>query len=195
MKYHAATATIFGFIKHLPDPATPVISIDHARYLRHSAAQQIRDILSSHRSRWSTNWMPLNYAQYATLASFILLEGLHNEKSAEAFVDLCIILSALSRRWLLAKGMLRLLQLTAQLKSIALPPQTRGLFHEFSSKTWKIHDRKRLSSLYPNVAVTVLGEKNLGEAELDLFIARWDDLDLSDDMEDGEEYKEADRKL
>ncbi|KAI9038212.1 uncharacterized protein KD926_011151 [Aspergillus affinis] len=195
MKYHAANATIFGFIKHLPDEEMPMISIDHARYLRHSAAQHIRDILSSHRSRWSTNLMPLNYAQYANLALFILLEGLDDDKSAEAFVDLCIILCALSRRWLLAKGMLRLVQLTAQLKGIALPPETSGLFHEFTSQTWKLHERKRFSSLYPNVAITVLGEKNLGEAELDLFLARWDDLDLSKDMEDGEEYKEDDTKL
>ena len=184
MKYHAAIATIFGLIKPLPDPKDQVISIENARYLRQSAARNIRDLLNSHRCQWTTNWMPMNYAQYATVALFSLLEGLDDDENAAAFIDLCIILCALSRRWLLAKGMLRLIQLTARLKGIVLPSPTRSLFLEFGSKSWKQRDRKRFSSLYPNFAVTVQGEKSLGEAELDSFLAKWDDLDLSSDTEE-----------
>lgn len=122
----------------------------------------------------------MNYAQYATVALFSLLDGLDDEKNTDAFVDLCIILCALSRRWLLAKGTLRLVHLTAQLQDIILPVQTRSLFVEFGSQSWKRRDRNRFSSLYPNFAATVHGVKNLGEVELDVFLAKWDDLDFSD---------------
>lgn len=180
MKYHATIATIFGFIKPLPQSDQPVISIDNARYLRHSAAHQIRDLLASHRHQWTTNWMPMSYTQYATVALFSLLDGLDDEKNADAFIDLCVILCALSRRWLLAKGTLRLVHLTAQLQGITLPIQTRSLFLGFESQTWKRRDRNRFSSLYPNFAATVQGVRNLGEVELDVFLAKWDDLDFSD---------------
>lgn len=190
LRYHAATATIFGFIKPQPEPGSLVISIENARYLRHSSAQHICDILVSYRSRWSTNHMLMSHAQYATVALFILLEDLGNDKSAHAFVDLCIILCAMSRRWLLAKGMLRLVQLTARLEGIVLPVQTRSLFVEFASPSWKPHGRKRFSSLYPNFAVTVQGEKSLGEPELDLFLAQWDRDPSSDEGEDTNEVME-----
>ncbi|KAA8649311.1 hypothetical protein EYZ11_007050 [Aspergillus tanneri] len=173
MRYHAIVLTIFGFLRNQPDMSEPVISMERARYLRNSSARHIHDIIHSYRSQWPMDCMPMSYMQYVTVALFTLLEDPRAAENHAALVDLCSVLHALACRALLPKGLLRLVQLTAQQKT-GLPLEMHNLFRDFESELWTADDRARFSSLYPNFAVTVQGGE--GEAELDEVLEKWDTL-------------------
>ena len=187
MRYYTITLVMFGFV-------TPFIQeSDQAnrtriRDLRSSSAREICTILNNFRSRWPVEYMPMTSMQYSTVSMFTLMDNLDDVQNKQAFVGLFITLRALARRWQLAKGMLRIIQLTALKMEATLPTETQVLFKDFEAELWKAEDRERFSSLYPNFAVSVNRKKGLetqvGEAELDQFLKEWDNFALSDQVKD-----------
>lgn len=122
--------------------------------------------------------------QWAALTLFTLLEDIDNPESGAAFADVCIVLRAIGRRWQLAKGALRLVQLTAKQMNIDLPAATKSFFRDFETELWKEDDRERFSSAYPNFAVSIKEKRDgVGEAELDNFLEKWDNLTLDDEAQ------------
>lgn len=179
---------MFGFITpslQESDPATK----ERIKSLRMSSAHQIGTILNRLRSHWPIECIPMASMQYATIALFTLLDDMEDEQNKIIFVDLLMTLRALARRWPLAKGMLRLVQLTAIRQGIPLPRETMVLFKDFETEMWKTGDRERFSSLYPNFAVSVNQRgvcEGADEVEMDRFLDEWDNLDLSGKCSDDE---------
>lgn len=89
------------------------------------------------------------------------------------------MLQAGSRRWMFGKGLMRLVQVTARHLGVTLPPETDVLFSDFESKIWSSQDREKLSSFYPNLAVSA-GAFQDDEKELDRFLEKWDGLSISE---------------
>jgi hypothetical protein len=117
------------------------------------------------------------------MALFALLGSLEHEEERKSFTDILISLRALARRWQLAKGMLRLIQLTAMKQEAKLPAEAQILLRDFEEELWSASDRQRFSSLYPNFAVSTEFKEGMGaaadDAELDRLLDEWDNLTLS----------------
>lgn len=119
--------------------------------------------------------------QYSTLALFTLLEALDDKQNQVSFVENLIALRALARRWQMAKGMLRLVQLTAIKQEAQLPPESDILLKDFETD-WSTNDRKSFSSHYPNFSVAIQQQGDDGlidDVELDLLLEEWDNLAVS----------------
>ncbi|KAJ5584949.1 uncharacterized protein N7459_004749 [Penicillium hispanicum] len=178
MRYDTTILIMFGFVKPDPDNDPASAGDDKIRELRFSSARRICTLLNRSRSQWPLEYMPMNAMQWSTVALFTLLEGLDDDQNTQPFVDLCVVLRSLARRWQLAKGMMRLVQLTAVKMAVTLPAETQNLFKDFEAELWKTDDRERFSSLYPNFATSIRQENGSDEVELDRFLEEWDDLTI-----------------
>ncbi|KAJ5761452.1 hypothetical protein N7533_003491 [Penicillium manginii] len=182
MRYHNAILIMYGFILPALDETQ---STEKARInaICTSSAREIGDGLNKFRSLWPVEYMPMNLMQYATMALFALLGSLEHEEERKSFTDILISLRALARRWQLAKGMLRLIQLTAMKQEAKLPAEAQILLRDFEEELWSASDRQRFSSLYPNFAVSTEFKEGMGaaadDAELDRLLDEWDNLTLS----------------
>ncbi|KAJ5676242.1 hypothetical protein N7462_009139 [Penicillium macrosclerotiorum] len=81
-----------------------------------------------------------------------LLKILDDDQDKDAFGDILTTLRALARRWKLAKGMLRLVQLTAVTQAVNLPAQAEVL-RDLEIGFWGPDDHLWASSLHPNLAL------------------------------------------
>lgn len=184
MRYDTTILIMFGFVaahtkSDVKSESYPAVRSD-INTLRFSSARRICTFLNRFRSLWPLEYMPMSYMQWVTVALFTLLEDLADAENREAFVNLSIFLRALARRWQLAKGMLRLIQITAAKMEVDLPPESKSLFKDFEAELWKTDDLDRFSSLYPNFAVSIHrdGMGSLEKVELDQFLREWDKLAL-----------------
>lgn len=185
MRYYTVILVMFGFIEpglHESDLATKA----RIKALRFSTAHRIGAVLNEFRSRWPVDCVPGTAMQYTSVAMFTLLENLEDDQGKQAFIESFIVLRALARRWRLARGILRLIQLTTMKMDAVLPVEAQILFRDFESELWKPEDAGRFSSLYPNFFIAVNQEHRPGEhndeAELDRILEFWGDLDLSEQM-------------
>lgn len=150
-----------------------------ARGLCVSSAQANAQLLDIQRDSWNLEQMPPVNVHWVTVSMFTLLEYLDEERSRDAFVSLSVVAKAFSDRWSLGKGMLRSIQVTAKQMKIKLPEETDALFTDFECN-WRPEDRKVLTSQYPNFANSVK-RGQVEEIELDMFLAKFDDLHLAQD--------------
>lgn len=188
LKYHTIIQTIFGFLKDLPNDEESEESTEwvqktrrQARELCVGSAQANGRLIDIHRDLWNLEQMPPVTVHWVTVSMFTLLEYLDEEKSRDAFVSLSVAAKAFSHRWSLGKGMFRLFQVTSKQMEIKLPPETDALFTEFEYN-WSPEDRKVLTSQYPNFANSVK-RGQVDEIELDMFLAKFDDLHLAQDRD------------
>lgn len=131
-----------------------------------------------HRASWGIDIFPASHIQWLTVSLFTLLEGLDEPANREAFISLSNAAKAASRRWILAKGMLRTIQLTARQMAVTLPTETEALFTDFERDDWNSSYRQGLSSMYPNFAVST-GSVQGEEVDLGKFLAKCNALDIS----------------
>ncbi|KAL4935617.1 hypothetical protein BDV06DRAFT_206638 [Aspergillus oleicola] len=90
----------------LKDPPASLISPFTAREKCISHALSIASILQTHRNKWSMNYISPTTIHWVSMSLFTLLEDLDSPLSRKAFIDLCVIARAFSRKWILTKGML-----------------------------------------------------------------------------------------
>lgn len=173
---------MFGFILPALDESQ-IAEKEKITAIRTSSAREIGAVLNQFRSLWPIEYMPMTSMQYGTIALFTLLTSLEHEAERKAFTDILISLRAHARRWQLAKGMLRLVQMTAIKQESNLPVEAQALLQEFEEELWTPKDRQRFSSAYPNFAVSTEFKGAMGaaadDAELDRLLEEWDNLTLS----------------
>jgi hypothetical protein len=95
------------------------------------------------------------FAEGVVLALFVLLTDLESEESSQAFFEAAVAVRAASRRFMFAKGMMRMAYLTAVHTHIDLPPRAERLFQDFTEKSWKSEDINLFSSELPNIALMI----------------------------------------
>lgn len=156
--------------------------------------------MNTYRSKWRRlEHLPVEYMQLTTVCLFTLLEDFEAPGSREAFVDLSLIAHAMARRFQLARGMLRLVQLTARHQNLELPEDVQQLYQDFETDWIRAGGAEKFSSSYPNFSLSLRSlaasssvqnstssvpccagsdkeqELSASSAELDLFLERWDD--------------------
>jgi len=132
-----------------------------------SAATTVAHLMERQRLDWGVDHFPVIVIQPITLSAFALLDDLQCQESRSALISLCITIRAVSRRFKVAKGVLRALQTTAEEKKIRLPEETAQLFHEY--------ERESPSGRADDT----------GDVGLAYLLEKWDDLDF--DFDSGEE--------
>ncbi|RAK95629.1 uncharacterized protein BO80DRAFT_439252 [Aspergillus ibericus CBS 121593] len=180
MFYHTTVMQIFGFLRSNPDGALDAARVSHARELCLASARQVAALLGVHRDKWGIDRMAPSTIQWCSIGLFTLMESLDSPANRNAFIELCIIARAFSRRFPLAKGILRMIQLSANQTQVVLPEETDALFTDFETLAWKERDAQEFSSFYPHFqSVVQQGPTRQGDVDLDQFLAKWDTLDLS----------------
>lgn len=165
------------------DEFTRMLVLDAKRRCT-QAAVAIAHLMRLHHDAWGTAHIPVSNSHWCTLALLMLLDDLATAEGDAAFVELCVCLRAAARRWLLAKGMLRLVQVTARHYDVRLPEATTKLFEDFENHSWDpAVDGAQLSSLYPNLAVPER-KRDGSPVEMDRFLKKWDNLSLATEKMD-----------
>ncbi|GJP88302.1 C6 transcription factor [Aspergillus niger] len=150
-----------------------------------SSARHIAGLMELHRSSWGIDMFPACYIHWIAVSMFTLMGQLDVLANQEAFINLCVAAKVASRRWPLARGTLRTVQITAKRLGVKLPPETDTLFLDFEKEIWGPKGRNGLSSLYPNFAV-LTGSLRNEAVEMDKFLEKEDSLEALDLAEDDE---------
>ncbi|RAK74309.1 uncharacterized protein BO72DRAFT_516876 [Aspergillus fijiensis CBS 313.89] len=189
MLYHTVVIMLWGLLKKEdadPDSTeTSTISRETARGTCVAAALAIVDLLRTHRATWGPDYISPTTIHWVSMALFTLVEELdHGADRRTAFTELCVIARTFARKWTLMKGILRMLQVSAQKDGVALPSETQALFVDFSEKMWGPAQRERFRSLYPNPSALAEtgGDRTREEAELDSFLEKWDTLEIREEQ-------------
>ncbi|KOC12421.1 putative C6 transcription factor [Aspergillus flavus AF70] len=179
--YHTNVMQIFGFLQSNSGEAITPETAKNAKDLCLSTARRIAQILSIHREKWGIDRLAPSTVQWASIGLFTLLEALDSLENRKAFTELCIFARALSRRFGLAKGILRMIQVTAQQTEVSLPPETDALFLDFETQTWRNRDSQSFSSFYPHFSTVIRqGKVRQSDVSMDRFLEKWDNLDIGD---------------
>ncbi|PYH45573.1 Zn(II)2Cys6 transcription factor [Aspergillus saccharolyticus JOP 1030-1] len=200
--YHSLIISLWGLLKTEPelesdeDEQGDSATAAYARKLCVDSALAIVGLLRIHRTRWGIDYIHPTTVHWVSMAAFTLLEVLGDADPAykTSFTELCVFARALSRKCTLMKGILRMIQVSAQKSSVTLPPETNALFTEFEQAMWESKDRERFRSLYPNLeALSKTGgdRTRLDDAELDSFLEKWDILEVVEREESTETAKTA----
>ncbi|KAH1430351.1 hypothetical protein KXX32_004046 [Aspergillus fumigatus] len=184
--YHTTVMQIFGLLKanheHL-DPA----SIQRARNICIESALRIAGLIGIHRDKWGIGRMAPSTIQWLSIGMFTLLDALDSPdtRNRAAFIEMCIVARAFARRFPLAKGILRMIQLSANQMQVVLPAETDALFTDFETRSWEGKDRQTFSTFYPNFARVVRqGAAREEDVSMDRFLEKWDSLAISDPKEE-----------
>ncbi|RAL14755.1 Zn(II)2Cys6 transcription factor [Aspergillus homomorphus CBS 101889] len=183
--YHTLMIMLWGLLKEESDEddSGDNATATTARRLCVDSALAIVRLLRIHRARWGVDYISPTTIHWVSMALFTLLEQLDNPEHKTSFTELCVFARALSRKWTLMKGIMRMLQVSAQKNSVMLPPDTHALFTEFEEEMWESKDRERFRSLYPNpnsLSKTAGDRTLLDDAELDSFLEKWDTLEVDE---------------
>ncbi|KAK5100450.1 hypothetical protein LTS08_005199 [Lithohypha guttulata] len=130
----------------------------HARAL--NAARAIGNLMLRMYREWGHDHFPVIITQPVSLALFALLDHLHEQASLTAFVSLCYTMHAAARRYMVGKGVMRLLQQTAWDRGIQLPSEVMHLFYTHSIQQ---------PHAYPGAPP---------EISVDYLLGKWDDFNI-----------------
>lgn len=150
------------------------------------AAQEVARVIKLYMQSWGPCSLGMMVCHPIYMSISVLVEEQQDNSQASYITDLCVALRALSRRWPLAMGMLRLVQLDARIKCWRLPPDTDKLFEEFEASAWRQRDLRRFASMYPIAdaakAITV------GHDDMDMgtFLEKMDVLTMEESTADSD---------
>ncbi|EXJ82353.1 hypothetical protein A1O3_06166 [Capronia epimyces CBS 606.96] len=129
-----------------------------------SSCIEIGELVEQIRLNWGADHFPVIIMQPMATAVFPLLEGLDERPdSQKALFNLCVTVRAASRRFRVAKGVLLLLQQTANQNNVVLPDNCQQLLADFAARM----DFNRHISDPSDIGMEYLLEK-------------WEDLDLQE---------------
>lgn len=150
------------------------------RYAQEQCLESARTIAGLYR-RWFQDFGSRNLTiwicQTAVSAAHVFIDHLDNYEVHDNFHDVCLVLSSISRRWMLMRGHVRMLFITAEQRGQILPERTRQLLSYVARDSWKPGDHKFFgNSTFPNYALAK-GEDPRTAAMGDL-LEKWANLDL-----------------
>ncbi|KAE8355729.1 hypothetical protein BDV28DRAFT_27698 [Aspergillus coremiiformis] len=179
--YHTTVMQIFGLLQSHGGTSLAPETARNARELCLSTARHIPYLLGIHREKWGIDRMAPSTCQWTSIGLFTLLSALDSPENRAAFMELCIFARAMSRRFALAKGIMRMIQVTARQMKAPLPAETDALFMEFETETWRRQDSLAFSSFYPHFPTVIRqGPSRHSDASLDRFLEKYDPLGTGD---------------
>jgi hypothetical protein len=175
MQYQTIIMHIFGVVR---SHGLELDQID-IQEVRIRAAHKVLDLVNIHRTKWGIQYMSPTLTHWLGVSLFTLLEALDQENNSKAFTELCVVTRACAQRWMLSKGILRMVQINAANMHISLPEEARALFIDFTEKDWEEKHRSQLNSLYPNFSST-FQDREGEDLEMDKFLDKWDKINLNE---------------
>ncbi|KAL4735393.1 hypothetical protein BDV11DRAFT_196097 [Aspergillus similis] len=188
--YHTTVTHVFWFLQsyHLSKGEHEKAASAHNTTIE--SARCIANLIALHRKRWGIDRTAPCTIQWVTTALYALLGALDSDENRIAFTELCTTARAFSRRYPFAKGVMRMLQLTARQMQVTLPEETDALFSSFAAEAWSEKDREGFSSFYPHWGTVIRnGPTRQEDAALDRFLQKWDKLTISDSTQDSKPEK------
>ncbi|PYH90331.1 hypothetical protein BO71DRAFT_334734 [Aspergillus ellipticus CBS 707.79] len=183
LHYHCVVMSALAFLRTpMPDADQATLdSISSARQKCISSAQAVSDLVFIHGSQWGIDRMSVSDMQFISVAMFTLVDDLGNEKSHNAFLNLANALMSVSKRWVLTKGMFRMVQVTTMQANESLSPEVTQVFKRFERWLWRAEDWQSFSSAYPHFAVAIRQQdKDVPEEiDLDQLLKDWNELTIS----------------
>ena len=121
-------------------------------------------------TRWGIENFPVILMHAISLAPITLLEDFQygHDQQKKAFVSMCVTLRAASRRFKVGKGIMKLVQKTAEDRGVTLPRETERLFK---------FERRSPSASTGSPDWEDAPVKGIG---VQYLLEKWDDLDLDD---------------
>ncbi|KAL5050973.1 hypothetical protein BDW71DRAFT_81063 [Aspergillus fruticulosus] len=188
--YHTTVTHVFWFLQSYYLSKGEHEEAAAARNTTLDSARCVANLIDLHRQRWGIDCMAPCTIQWFTTALYTLLGALDSAENRIAFTELCTTARAFSRRYPFAKGVMRMLQLTARQMQVTLPEETDALFNSFSTETWSDKDREGFSSFYPHWETVIRnGPTRQDDVVLDRFLQKCDKLTISDRAEDDKRGK------
>ncbi|EEA24192.1 hypothetical protein TMatcc_007265 [Talaromyces marneffei ATCC 18224] len=184
MQHQTITMQIFGVVR---SHGVELDEID-IQDLRIKAAHNVLNLVNLHRRKWGIQRMSPTWIHWLSISLFTLLEALDQETNRKAFTELCVVTRACSQRWLLIKGILRMIQINAANMNVSLPEEARALFIDFSEKDWKEKQRSRFKSIYPNFSST-FQDREGENLEMDQFLDKWDKINLNEETQPDDSHE------
>ena len=139
MFYHWTVVMLFGIFGERQDfSMMPFSQAERAQENRIHSAKEIARCSRIHRQSYGLNHAPSHMVHPISTGLFALLNGLNDTGSQEAFIELSRHLSALSRRIVHCKVIIRNLESRAQQSSINLPPDAVAVFRSHDPEA--VHD-------------------------------------------------------
>jgi hypothetical protein len=176
MFYHTSVLQIYCVVRNLTPEDDGSGNAASAKEMCFLAAREISSLIGIHRTKWGIERMSSTAIHGVMASLFALLDDLVSAENRSAFIDLCTVARAFARRWTLARGILRMLQITAEQRDVPMPSEVGALFMDFESQSWERKDREEISSGYPNFATVLRRGRAVEDYEMDRFLEKWDKL-------------------
>jgi hypothetical protein len=129
-----------------------------------TSAIDISKILERHRINWGNDQFPVIFMRPVSLAPFALLEGLSQRpQSQDALVELCIAITAASRRFRVSKGILETFDHVARRENVQLPAPCYQMINVVTRSSGENRSANHA---------------HLPSSGVDYLLEKWSDLDL-----------------
>lgn len=140
-------------------------------------ALTISAIMQDYRRNWGVKYFPALVLQPVALSLLTLLESMEPVEHHEAFVDLSKILKAISHRYRVGRGVIRVIRTTARSKEISMPAESEEVFGT--------HQTNSLNAELGNENSPSKDDDSWSEDDItmDYLLGKWEDLDLEDDID------------
>ncbi|OKL57428.1 hypothetical protein UA08_07042 [Talaromyces atroroseus] len=109
MQYHSIIMQMFGFLSFHDANSDPI----KVKNIRISAAHEVLKLTNLHRKKWGIQRMSPTMIHWLSTSMFTLLDALDDDSNRKAFTELAVVTRACAHRWMLSKGILRMIQLNA----------------------------------------------------------------------------------
>lgn len=151
-----------------------------------ATAQEHAIRLASFRHHYGLKIAPPYFVQANGVVCFTLLRDLDNPASAAAFKEAfrCLLGAGMQLLW--ARGMARMLHLTAKNTGIQLPRAIETILEAVADTAWTKTDTEMLSSCWPNIAIAK--DAKVGESvTMEDLIKKWESLAVASEEGEGKQ--------
>ncbi|OJJ76189.1 hypothetical protein ASPBRDRAFT_192355 [Aspergillus brasiliensis CBS 101740] len=135
--YHHTIMVLFQFFlehQHF-GPASHPSEFEQARSNQLRSAKQVVHCLRSYHESYGLRQIPRQILEPTNTSLIVFLGALNEDDSKDAFVELCRFLVAFSKRFALAKEMLRNLESIVQSSRLTLPPEAVAVLDHRGQET------------------------------------------------------------
>ncbi|KAL4908496.1 hypothetical protein BDW74DRAFT_188479 [Aspergillus multicolor] len=186
MFYHTILMIVWGHLKYpvnTEETNEESISPEDAKKICIDSAHSVLRILQTQRSAWGIDYANPTLLHWLSISLFTLLEELDDLGNRNAFIELCVMSRLISRKSVIMKGILRMLQGSAKQNNISLPVEVDALFVEFEDKIWNKEGKRKFRSLYPNLISMhkTGGDRSVEDSEMESFLNKWNKLNIEEE--------------
>lgn len=150
MFYNTICLQLCSFLRSQVSKITDPAHLEYIRSRRFAIARHIARLFAIYRRQWGIERMHPSGIQCMAVSCFALFEGLDHPENNDALITLCIAARDFGRHFVLARGVLWMIQIFARQVNAKLPEEADALFREFETFGWMVRDPIQFNSLYLN---------------------------------------------